>query len=119
MKRAIRRRVQRDARGTAGVLAVTAGLGCLSISGLIMSELPAAAAFTGTNGDVGFVTTRNNNVNILQVNPTGSGVGTSAGDLANTTPLTNGSVDAEPFYSPDGTQVVFSSNRNGKWAIFS
>jgi len=50
--------------------------------------------------------------------PTGTGVGTPSGDLANTTPLTAGSVDAEPFYSPDGTQVVFSSNRSGRWAIY-
>jgi Tol biopolymer transport system component len=78
----------------------------------------AGAAFPGTNGDIAFVTTRNNNVNIQQVNPSGSGVGTPAGDLANTTPLTAGSVDAEPFYSPDGTQVVFSSNRSGRWAIY-
>ena len=78
----------------------------------------AGAAFPGTNGDIAFVTTRNNNVNILQVNPDGAGIGTSAGDLSNTTVLTNGSVDAEPFYSPDGTQVAFSSNRSGRWAIY-
>src|ERR1700676_1545206 len=42
----------------------------------------------------------------------------AAGGLANTTPLTAGSLDAEPFYSPDGTQVVFSSNRSGRWAIY-
>jgi Tol biopolymer transport system component len=80
--------------------------------------LPAGAAFPGSNGVVAFVTTRGNNVTIQQVNPNGSGIGTPAGDLANTTALTGGSIDAEPYYSPDGTQVVFSSNRSGRWAIY-
>ena len=86
----------------------------------ILSCVPAVAgaAFPGTNGDIAFVTTRGDSVSIDQVDPTGTGVGTSSGDLANTTPLTLGSVDAEPFYSPDGTEVVFSSNRSGRWAIY-
>lgn len=78
----------------------------------------AGAAFPGTNGDIAFVTTRADNVNIEQVDPYGNGVGTSSGDLSSTTELTAGSVDAEPFYSPDGTEVVFSSNRTGRWAIY-
>jgi MYXO-CTERM domain-containing protein len=80
---------------------------------------PAAAAFPGANGDIAFVSTRNNNVAIYQVNPSGTGIGTATGDEANTTPLTNGAVDAEPFYSPDGNTVFFSSNRSGRWAIYS
>ncbi len=90
----------------------------MSLGFLLVVPAVAGAAFPGTNGDVAFVATRNNNVNIQQVNPDGSGIGTSAGDLANTTPLTAGSIDAEPFYSPDGTEVVFSSNRTGRWAIY-
>ena len=77
----------------------------------------AGAAFPGTNGDVAFVTTRADNVNIDQVDPDASDIGTSGGDLAATTALTGGSIDAEPFYSPDGTEVVFSTNRTGRWAI--
>ena len=77
----------------------------------------AGAAFPGTNGDVAFVTTRADNVNIDQVDPDASDIGTSGGDLAATTALTAGSIDAEPFYSPDGTEVVFSTNRTGRWAI--
>jgi len=80
---------------------------------------PAAAAFPGANGDIAFVSTRNNNVAIYQVNPSGSGIGTSSGDQSNTTPLTDGALDAEPFYSPDGSTVFFSSNRSGHWVIYS
>jgi len=80
---------------------------------------PAAAAFPGANGDIAFVSTRDNNVAIYQVNPSGSGIGTSSGDQSNTTPLTNGAVDAEPFYSPDGNTMFFSSDRSGHWVIYS
>ena len=89
-----------------------------SLGILVVSANVVGAAFPGTNGDVAFVTTRGDTVAIEQVDPTGTGVGTSSGDLANTTDLTAGSVDSEPFYSPDGTEVVFSSNRTGRWAIF-
>jgi WD40-like Beta Propeller Repeat len=79
----------------------------------------AFGAFPGSNGDIAFVSTRNNNVAIYQVNPQGSGIGTPSGDLANTTPFTAGSPDAEPFYSPSGTTVYFSSERSGFWTIYS
>ncbi len=81
---------------------------------------PASAAFPGANGDIAFVSTRNNNVAIYQVDPSGTGIGTLSGDQSNTAPLTNGAPDAEPFYSPDGTTVFFSSSRSGShWAIYS
>jgi Tol biopolymer transport system component len=99
------------ARRTAAVMAVALGV-------VLTVPVVAGAAFPGTDGVIAFVTTRNNAVAIDQVNPNGSGLGTSSGDLANTTGLTQGSVDAEPFYSPDGTEVVFSSNRTGRWAIY-
>jgi len=95
-----------------------AAAAAVSLGVLLLLPTVAGAAFPGTNGDVAFVTTRGDNVNIEQVDPTGSGIGTPSGDLANTTALTAGSIDAEPFYSPDGTQVVFSSNRSGRWAIY-
>jgi Tol biopolymer transport system component len=85
---------------------------------------PAGAAYTGANGDIAFVSTRNNNEAIYQVNPNyigapGAGLGTVAGDAAATTGLTAGAIDAEPFYSPDGAQVFFSSDRSkGHWAIY-
>jgi len=97
---------------------------CLGAAGLVggawwVAIPPAAAAFPGANGDVAFVSTRNNNVVIYQVNPQGSEVGTTSGDETNTTPLTNGAPDAEPFYSPDGNTVYFSSARSGTWTVYS
>jgi Tol biopolymer transport system component len=99
------------ARRTAAVVAVSLGV-------VLTVPVVAGAAFPGTNGVIAFVTTRGNNVAIDQVDPNGAGIGTSTGDLANTTSLTAGAVDAEPFYSPDGTEVAFSSNRTGRWAIY-
>ncbi len=105
-------------------VSVHGALICLGAAGLVVGTwwavIPsAAAAFPGANGDIAFVSTRNNNVAIFQVNPQGSGLGTSLGDEANTTPLTNGAPDAEPFYSPDANTVYFSSARSGSWAIYS
>jgi Tol biopolymer transport system component len=99
------------ARRTAAVVAVALGV-------VLTVPVVAGAAFPGTNGDIAFVTTRGDNVAIDQVNPNGAGIGSSSGDLANTTPLTAGAIDAEPSYSPDGTEVVFSSNRSKRWAIY-
>ena len=108
-------------RGNAPLDRALIGLGA---AGLIVGSwwalIPSAvAAFPGTNGDIAFASTRNNNVAIEQVNPQGSGLGTASGDQANTTPLTNGAPDAEPFYSPDGNTVFLSSARSGHWAVYS
>ncbi len=49
----------------------------------------------------------------------GAGLGTPTGDTAATTGLTAGASDAEPFYSADGSEVFFSSDRSGgHWAIY-
>ncbi len=108
-------------RAKVGVSTVMTAIGAAGLVGsaLWMTTPPAAAAFPGSNGDIAFVSTRNNDVAIYQVNPQGSGLGTTTGDEDNTTPLTGGSVDAEPFYSPDGSTVYFSSNRSGFWSIYS
>src|SRR5271165_5820918 len=86
--------------------AFISGVGMLAAGALIAGATPALAAFPsgpgGGNGDIAFVSTRNNAVAIDQVNPNASNLGTSSGDQSATTALTNGSVDSEPFYSPDG-----------------
>jgi Tol biopolymer transport system component len=81
----------------------------------------AEAAYPGTNGDVAFSSTRNNDIAIYQVDPADPNIGTASGDASATSELTLGAGDVEPFYSPDGNGVYFSSDRDtaGDYAIFS
>ena len=106
---------------------VGAGLFALSAGALITTAPAAHAAYSGSNGDIAFVSTRQNSGSfggVFQVNSQASGLGTASGDQAATSGLTNGAsgngIDAEPFYSPDGATVFFSSNRDaaGHWVIY-
>jgi len=106
---------------------VGTGLFALSAGALITTAPAAHAAYSGSNGDIAFVSTRQNSGSfggVFQVNSQASGLGTAAGDQAATSGLTNGGsgngIDAEPFYSPDGSTVFFSSNRDtaGHWVIY-
>jgi Tol biopolymer transport system component len=103
------------------------GLAALAAGTLLATAPPAGAAFTGANGPIAFVSTRTNGGSfggIFQVNSQSSGLGTPSGDQSATTGLTNGGsgsgIDAEPFYSPSGGTVFFSSNRDtaGHWVIY-
>lgn len=98
----------------AGVAAVTAGA-------WLAAAPTAGAAFPGNNGLIAFVSTRSNQVAVYQVNPQAQNLGTVAGDQAATNQITDGGGDddAEPFYSADGNTIYFSSNRSGRWAIYS
>jgi len=104
--------------GLAKACAVALAVG--AISPLVFVQ-PADAAFPGTNGDIAFSSTRSDNVAIYQVNPNGPNLGSPAGDQSATSALTLGGADVEPFYSPDGKTVYFSSDRDlaNDWAIFS
>ena len=94
------------------------GVVAASAAAVLLVPAVAGAAFSGSNGKIAFVSSRNNTVAVQQVDP-GVADGTAGGDLTATTQLTVGSVDAEPFYSPDGTKVTFSSNRSGSvWSIY-
>jgi hypothetical protein len=105
---------------------IGAGVVALPLGAVMASGPPASAAFNGSNGPVAFVSTRLNEGTfggIFQVNSQAGGLGGATGDQAATTGLTNAGgglgVDAEPFYSPSGGTVFFSSSRSGgKWAIF-
>jgi hypothetical protein len=70
---AIGRLVLNDApmRARFGVSTVMTAIGAAGLAGsaLWVTTPPAAAAFPGANGDIAFVSTRNNNVAIYQVNP--------------------------------------------------
>ena len=106
---------------------VGTGLFALSAGALIGTAPAAHAAYTGSNGDVAFVSTRSTGTSfggIFQVNSQSAGLGTAAGDQAATSGLTDAGGgsgnDAEPFYSPDGSTVFFSSSRDtaGNWVIY-
>jgi len=99
----------------------------LIAAGAIVATSPASfAAFLGTNNQVAFVSTRNGGPSIFLVNAEAAGIGTGTSDPANTHQLTDAyspgqttqGIDSEPFFSPDGTKVVFASNRNGNSQIF-
>ena len=106
---------------------IATGLAALPIGAAIATAPAADAAFTGTNGPIAFVSTRSDGSTfggIFQVNSQASGLGTASGDQAATSGLTDGGagngIDAEPFYSPGGGTVFFSSNRDtaGHWVIY-
>ncbi len=106
---------------------LAAGLAALPLSVVVATAPPADAAFSGNNGPVAFVSTRLNEGSfggIFEVDSQANGLGNATGDQSATTGLTNGDngggTDAEPFFSPDGGTVFFSSSRDasGKWVIY-
>jgi Tol biopolymer transport system component len=81
----------------------------------------AYAAYPGINGDIAFSSAHHNHDVIYQVNPNLRRFGTQSGDLNATSLLRLGASDVEPFYSPDGQTVYFSSDRDHSnfWVIYS
>lgn len=115
----------RRRRTAMGLLAT--GLSFLSTGILSATAPPASATFSGSGGPIAFVSTRANGGSfggIFEVNSQASGLGNSSGDQAATSGLTNGGsgsgIDAEPFFSPGGSELFFSSNRDtaGVWAVY-
>lgn len=103
------------------------GLVALPLSAAITTAPAAHTAYAGNNGPIAFASTRLSEGSfggIFDVNSQASGLGNANGDQSATTGLTNGDngagTDAEPFFSPDGGTVFFSSNRDagGKWVIY-
>jgi WD40-like Beta Propeller Repeat len=77
---------------------------------LVLCAPPAHAAFPGTNGKIAFHTDRDGNNEIYLVNPGGGG-------LVRLT--SNSASDSDPAWSPDGSQIVFVSNRDaGNFEIY-
>ncbi len=98
--------------------ALTVLLGIVSVFWVIPI---ADAAYPGANGDIAFSSTRNSNIALYQVDPSDPNLGSPAGDQSATSELTLGGADVEPFYTPDGKTVYFSSDRDAAnvWVIYS
>ena len=69
----------------------------------------AQAAFPGQNGKIAYVRLAGGSMEIFAVNPDGSGE----------VRLTNNSAtEDQPTWSPDGTQIAFTSDRTGSYEVF-
>ena len=90
------------------------GTGLLTTSIAVMHPLAADAAFPGTNARVVFDSTRTGAVNVFSVDPN------NTSDVRMLTSSNN--IDELPFGSPDGTKIVFRSDRanpgNGQGNIY-
>jgi TolB protein len=77
-----------------------------------LAALPAtgAAAFSGTNGKIAFVSSRDGNYEIYSMNADGS---------AQTNLTNNAAGDLAPSWSPDGTKLLFTSFRDGNAEIYT
>ncbi len=72
---------------------------------LLTLPAPPLAAAQGDEGRIAFVSERDGNEEIYVMNPDGSGMTRLTNDPAN---------DMTPAWSPDGTRIAFSSDRNSK-----
>jgi TolB protein len=64
---------------------------------------------TAANGKIAFDSYEGGDADIYAINPDGTG----KINLTNEAPDAYSSVDVEPTFSPDGTQIAFQSDRNG------
>jgi hypothetical protein len=81
-------------------------LAACSVLTVLLLAVPAQAAFPGANGKIAFEQSED----IWSANPDGTG----ATDLTNTP----NSIDRGASWSPDGTRIAFSSNRDGNFEIY-
>src|SRR5215211_7250097 len=86
---------------------------------LLVKTKPAEATFPGGNGKIAFVSARSTGAGVD--NPTGDWeIFTMKPDGTSLTQLTfNTADDSPPNWSPDGTRIVFASNRDGDYEIYT
>src|SRR5437870_10082521 len=91
-------------RGTAGVLLALLAAGCSNGTG------PKNAALSGPSGRIVFQSTRPGGTpELLLMNPDGSNVQTLLGGPA---------TYQSPAFSPDGSRIAFSSDRDGDFDLY-
>jgi Tol biopolymer transport system component len=78
-------------------------LGLLVLATSLLIAAPARAAFPGANGKIVFAETVSGNTDIYTIPASG---------FAETRLTTDAGVDSDPAWSPDGTKIVFVSNRS-------
>jgi Tol biopolymer transport system component len=97
-------RGRHPARGRAAIFA-----GALVVAALVSGAQAGRATFSGLNGPIVFVSTRDGNTEIYRMNGDGSGQ----------TRLTNDpGLDAQPSANRGGSKILFVSNRDGSFKIY-
>jgi Tol biopolymer transport system component len=86
------------------VIALLAAVLAALLLSLVEVEKPASAAFPGANGKIAFHSDRDGDSEIYTMNADGTGVVKLTDNVAN---------DYVPTFSPDGTKIVFTSDRDG------
>ena len=81
------------------------------VGSCVVGQAPADAAFPGINGRIACASNRSGNFDIWTFDPNGTEL--------NPINLTNHPAnDGKPRYSPDGRQIAFESNRDGRQSIY-
>src|SRR5437588_173733 len=82
----------------------------LTLASLFIFLAPCVEAANGPfNGKIAFETDRDGNKEIYVMNADGTG----QVNISN-----NPALDANPYWSPDGTKITFDSNRDGNFEIY-